>query len=361
MLITKDILERQQKAFNKFYHLYKKENWNNQVNLNILKKTKKNMDLYFFVAKEHLNKDLSFYQLLKNHKKRSTIYRTLKRVKEAFLYTKPDLTKLLLQSNRPKNIRYFYSQKQKKYMCNKFYDFDNLHCKSSFWWGLKSDEFKTLSLRIFMKIINEDKRAPLKPLKIAKIKHPRRKFNVPIGNLQMDIKVLDKKENPLKGHKLYILDFIDEQTKFVYGEILKTQTINEIMDVLKRAKCYFEANGINIKRIRTDNAMMFKKTNFVRSGIFQNYLFENAIEHQFIPLNEPQCNGTIERFHRTISEEFCKKIQDLNDFQLVKKTFKKWINFYNFERRHYYSFLKEKHFFNKFFTPKKMIEKSLNF
>lgn len=346
------VLKKQKELFYKFYQ-ESTRNELSQIKLNILKKSKSRVEYYWKIMEQSNNLKISIKKLLPKNKYR-TFYRTKQRVKNAFSSNKPNCEAILLKSTRPNNFRVFYQQIQIQEMCNAYFNNDNLHNKTSLWVILKLSKFKKLSIKTFIKYIKNDPRNGWVLPKLPKIKHPRREYNIELGNIQMDVKILDNKENPLNTN-IYLLDFIDEQSKFAYSKIIEHQSPNEILEVVKQAIKYFRKNGIFVKRIRTDNFMAFKKTNFVKTGLFDKFLESKNITHEFIPINEPECNGTIERFHRTISDEFCKFIKNSKNVDDIKTKLNIWIKHYNFARWHFYQTIKDCKFEKRFMIPRQMV------
>lgn len=346
------LIKKQKELFYKYYQNSTKYELS-QVNLNILKKSKSRVEYYWKILEQSNSLKMSIKKILPKNKYR-TFYRTKNRIKNAFSSTKPDFSKILLKSTRPKRFRKFYTQEQIEDICNAYFDKDNLHNKSSLWIIFKHNKYKNLSIKTFIKYIKNDIRSGWAVPELPKLKHPRREYDIELGNLQMDVKILSNKENPLNTN-IYLLDFIDEQSKFAYSKIISHQSPDEILLVVKKALKYFKTHGIIPKRIRTDNFMAFKKTNFVRTGIFSKYLESKNIIHEFIPLGEPQCNGVIERFHKTISDEFCKLIKNESDINGIKQKLDVWIWHYNFKRYHFFQTIKEREYDKRFTTPIKMI------
>lgn len=83
-----------------------------------------------------------------------------------------------------------------------------------------------------------------------------------------------------------------------------------------------------IHTVQTDNGSEFL-------GSFHQFLDEQSIKHVFIYPNSPRLNGVVERFNRTVQEEFINRSDeiyyDLNTFE-VKLT--KYLNWYNTKRPH---------------------------
>lgn len=346
------VLKKQKELFYKFYQESTRSELS-QVKLNILKKSKSRIEYYWKIMEQSNNLKISIKKLLPKNKYR-TFYRTKKRVVFAFSSIKPNFDAILLKSTRPHKFREFYKQEDIENMCNAYFDKDNLHNKSSLWVVFKNTKYQSLSIKTFIKYIKNDSRNGWNLPKIPKINHPRREYDIELGRLQMDVKILDNKENPLQTN-IYLLDFIDEQSKFAFSKIISKQSPDEILLVVKEAIRYFKNHGIMVKRIRTDNFMAFKKTNFVKNGLFNKYLESKNIIHEFTPFGEPQCNGVVERFHKTISDEFCKFIKNDRDINIIKEKLSVWIKHYNFERYHYYQTIKEQEYGKRFMIPREMI------
>lgn len=118
---------------------------------------------------------------------------------------------------------------------------------------------------------------------------------------------------------------IDVNTKFAH--VRKVKTLSS-----KQAKLTFQEfqhlSPHPIHTVQTDNGSEFFKT-------FHQYLEEQQIKHQFIYPKSPKINGVVERFNRTIQEEFINRNDetcfDLEAFQ-VKLT--GYLDWYNYKRPH---------------------------
>ena len=196
------------------------------------------------------------------------------------------------------------------------------------------DNLNKLSLTTLIKIIREDKRYGHIPIRYVR-KHPIRELPKPIGEIQLDVKVLGWQDNGTGG-LVYILDAIDTSSRTTHGHVLLSQTTYEIMEAVKRIKNEFENDGIKITKIQTDNAMVFKKNNFVKSDAFNEWCDQNKIIHEFIELNQPEQDGCIERFHRTLDEELVYELIFLKEKWQIEKRFQEYLDFYNRHRYHYY-------------------------
>lgn len=118
---------------------------------------------------------------------------------------------------------------------------------------------------------------------------------------------------------------IDIYTKFAH--VRKVKTLSSL-----QAKITFQQFQLlschKIHTVQTDNGSEFFKT-------FHQYLDEEQIKHQFIYPKSPKINGVVERFNRTVQEEFINRSDeiyfDLEAFQ-VKLT--GYLDWYNYKRPH---------------------------
>ena len=63
---------------------------------------------------------------------------------------------------------------------------------------------------------------------------------------------------------IYIFNMIDTSTRVTFSKVLYKADKFHVMQALNEGYLFFKKHGINIIDIQTDNAMMFKGTNFIR-------------------------------------------------------------------------------------------------
>jgi transposase InsO family protein len=118
---------------------------------------------------------------------------------------------------------------------------------------------------------------------------------------------------------------IDIHTKFAH--VRKVKTLSSL-----QAKITFQEfeqlSPHKVHTVQTDNGSEFFKT-------FHTHLENNGIKHQFIYPKSPKINGVVERFNRTIQEEFINRNDeiyfDLDQFQVKLTGYLQW---YNHKRPH---------------------------
>jgi transposase InsO family protein len=84
-----------------------------------------------------------------------------------------------------------------------------------------------------------------------------------------------------------------------YTETHPDETGASAAGFLDRAAAWFAARGVAINRVITDNA----KT-YTASGAFAETLARHGAAHKTTRAYGPQTNGKVERFNRTLAEEW---------------------------------------------------------
>jgi len=140
----------------------------------------------------------------------------------------------------------------------------------------------------------------------------------------------------LKGvGKVYLQAVVDTYGSFAFG-YLHTGKLpqhaaailhNEVLPQYKKWKLPIEA-------ILTDNGREYcgKETH-----PFELYLALNDIEHRRTKVKRPRTNGFVERFNRTVLDEFFRqafRTTLYESVEVLQKDLDKWLKHYNFERTH---------------------------
>jgi transposase InsO family protein len=86
--------------------------------------------------------------------------------------------------------------------------------------------------------------------------------------------------------------------------------------------------GYKIKSVQTDNGLEFYKS-------FDDYLKQENITHYWSYPRSPKSNAYIERFNRTLREQFFDTYQyDLRDIENVKEDLEDYLFWYNRQKVH---------------------------
>lgn len=126
----------------------------------------------------------------------------------------------------------------------------------------------------------------------------------------------------------YIHSMVDDHSRFAYSEVLPDEQGATAAGFLRRAGRFFADHGIEIDRVMTDNAFAYR-----HSRDFQAALRELGARHRLIPPYRPQLNGKVERFNRTLLEEWgYVRRYDGNEERVA--LLGDWLHRYNYHRTH---------------------------
>jgi len=152
----------------------------------------------------------------------------------------------------------------------------------------------------------------LRTRKSPKVKSP--------GYIQMDsIVVYVNKERYL------FMSVIDIYTRFASVSLVPTLSAKQATEVFQ---IFQRRNPATIHTIQTDNGSEFL-------GAFHEYLEKSEINHQFIYPGMPKINGVIERFNRTIQEEFILRNDEIYyDLEAFQQKLVQYLQWYNEKRPH---------------------------
>ncbi len=94
----------------------------------------------------------------------------------------------------------------------------------------------------------------------------------------------------------FILSAVDDHSRLGYSEILGDERKETAVEFRNRAAVWFGEMGVAIEMVVTDNGSCY------RSKLFDEVL--GGIKHRRTRPYRPQTNGTVERFNRTMLEEW---------------------------------------------------------
>jgi transposase InsO family protein len=130
----------------------------------------------------------------------------------------------------------------------------------------------------------------------------------------------------INGIKRYIVTAIDLKSEFAFAYAYTNHSSKSTADFFQK---FQSVAPFTIKRIQTDNGSEFEH-------LFRDYAAQQNITHFHNYPNCPKMNAVVERFNRTIQEDFIDwnhallslKLNDFN-FKLIE-----WLLWYNTERPH---------------------------
>ena len=131
----------------------------------------------------------------------------------------------------------------------------------------------------------------------------------------------------LHGKKLYFVTVIDVVTRFAWVKLTFTLSSAQTNLALQEFRQQYSPS---IRVVQTDNGHEFLAE-------FDQYLVNQSIPHQFIYLRSPQINGVVERFNRTIQDEFLNRSDEMytQDWEKLNQKLLHYLTWYNTQRPHY--------------------------
>jgi transposase InsO family protein len=119
---------------------------------------------------------------------------------------------------------------------------------------------------------------------------------------------------------------IDAYSRLAYSEVHSNETSATNIGFWRRAKAFFESYGITIERVLTDNGSCYRSN-------FTAELLNDAIKHTFTKPYKPQTNGKIERFNRTLLNEWA-YARPYRSEAARTRALDTWLHLYNHHRHH---------------------------
>jgi transposase InsO family protein len=179
---------------------------------------------------------------------------------------------------------------------------------------------------------------------LNRLKHPekqerRRIIMSKIGELvHIDCHQLSKGitiENANKTY--YLLGLIDDYSRIAWVEVMEDKKALTVMfAVLKAFNMLRNQYAIQIESVMTDNGAEFGSGVHAKNKEehpFERLLLEMQMKHKYTKPYRPQTNGKIERFWKTLKEDFIEEAL-YNDLEDLKNELLGFLVYYNEHRAH---------------------------
>ena len=140
----------------------------------------------------------------------------------------------------------------------------------------------------------------------------------------------------LKGiGKVYLHAVVDTFGSHAFGFLHPSKRPEAAVTVLHNDVLpFYRKHGLKVSAVLTDNGREYCG---VEGHPYETYLELNDIEHRRTRVRRPQTNGFVERFNRTVLEEFFRvKFRErfYESVEALQKDLDAWLRFYNRERPH---------------------------
>jgi transposase InsO family protein len=133
-----------------------------------------------------------------------------------------------------------------------------------------------------------------------------------------------RNNHPVIGYH-YLHTALDDHSRLAYSELLADERKDTAAAFWRRAQDWFSATGITVSAVLTDHGACY------RSQPFADAL--GPIAHKWTRPYRPQTNGKVERFHRTLADEWAYAQLYRSDTERCQ-AFTTWLHTYNHHRGH---------------------------
>ena len=125
----------------------------------------------------------------------------------------------------------------------------------------------------------------------------------------------------------FVHTVIDDNSRVAYAEIHNDEKAVTAIGVLRRAVSWFEARGVSVERVLSDNGSAYK------SHAWRDACAELNIRPKKTRPYRPQTNGKIERFHRTLADGWAFS-RHYDSESARRAALPAWLHEYNHHRPH---------------------------
>jgi len=125
----------------------------------------------------------------------------------------------------------------------------------------------------------------------------------------------------------YLHNAVDDHSRLAYTEILPDETKQTATAFWNRAHAFFTSCGITVTRVITDNGSPY------RSHLWRDTLTTAGITHKRTRPYRPQTNGKVERFNRTLLDEWAYARAYTTETER-RQALPQWLHTYNHHRGH---------------------------
>jgi transposase InsO family protein len=120
---------------------------------------------------------------------------------------------------------------------------------------------------------------------------------------------------------------IDSHTRLAYSEVLSDEKGPTAAGFWQRADRWFSDLGIDVEAVQTDNGACYK------AFTFRDAVEATGARHHRLPPRRPAWNGKVERFNRTLVEEWA-YVRVYRSDQARTGALDRWLHLYNHHRHH---------------------------
>jgi transposase InsO family protein len=124
----------------------------------------------------------------------------------------------------------------------------------------------------------------------------------------------------------FVHSAVDDYSRVAYSEVLGDERADTSIGFWSRANTWFADRGVIVERVLTDNGACYKRR-------FTEALDELGIRHSRTRPYRPQTNGKVERFNRTLADNWA-YVRVYRSDAARTAALERWLHTYNHHRTH---------------------------
>lgn len=136
--------------------------------------------------------------------------------------------------------------------------------------------------------------------------------------------------------RVYLQAVVETYGSYAFGKLYTSKRPETAVDALyDRVLPFYEEHGLPIQAILTDNGTEFKGRPMIH--LYEIFTELNDIEHRTTKVATPRTNGFVERFNRTVLDEFFRmafRTKFYESVDALQEDLDAWLHKYNNERPH---------------------------
>ena len=125
----------------------------------------------------------------------------------------------------------------------------------------------------------------------------------------------------------YIHSVVDDHSRLAYSEVLGDERATTVVGFWSRALAWLADRGVPVQAVLTDSGPAYRSTDFARA------CDATDVRHRFTRPYRPQTNGKVERFNRTLLEEWA-YVRVYRSERARTHALATWLHSYNHHRSH---------------------------
>ena len=136
--------------------------------------------------------------------------------------------------------------------------------------------------------------------------------------------------------RIYLQAVVDTYGSYAFGKLYTSKLPETAVDVLyDRVLPFYRDQGLSVEHILTDNGREYCGKPMIHP--YQIFLEFNDIKHRRTKVATPRTNGFVERFNRTVLDEFFRETfrsKFYASVEQLQKDLDQWLDYYNNQRPH---------------------------